>query len=922
MAVTPALYSLVLPTRLHPPRLRANRIARARLLTKLDIAQTKLTLLVAPAGFGKTTLLNQWVRRRSEPVAWLTLSPDDNALTIFLFALLSAIQHLDRDVVDVTMQQRMGPHAGEIEAVFAHLLNDPATFKTPWTLVLDDYHVIDNAQVDHVVRQLLEHTPNTFRIVIASRTAPRLPVARLRVHEELTYLNADELRVSAAELPSLIAEYGIAASAAEQRALIEHTNGWIVALHLAAITANAQPLGEVIRSLAGFNGDFDLLGDFLLQEVLDQQPPEVRRFLLQTAILERFTEAACRAVTGSAGAAQLLEQVQRRKLFLAPLDELGEWFHYHHLFRDFLLRRLLLEVEPEDVVALHAAAGAWFEQQGLVGEAINHTIKAEEWARAAALISRLATSRFLQHGESDLLVWLLSFPTTVLHADANLSSLTAYTLIRLGRGTEAEPLLAAAEQQWRAAGNAYGLALIGVVRGALARFRDDDAALITHAVDAIAHATGEAALDAEGRLATLTPRLIRLEGTWLGSVGQQLSYAHLTMGLRLQGRLAEAAGLYDQIEGAFNADGQALTDTYYAPEAANIYLAQGLLLQVESTCSAFLQHDGLASERMLGMALLGEVLREWNRLPAGEQVVREALALAARFEAPVFLPLLYNTLARIRWSSGDDEAALASLDAADEAAAALGNIRRAREATALRVRIALAGGDLAPALRWAAYRGFEGANVPTRTTLPELLVYARLLMAQDEPAGAAALLSDLGTAAAGDRRQHDLVHIEVLQSMAYFDLGDRDLALAELQKVLALAAPEGYVRAFLDEGTPMRRLLRIARRRFVQLPYVQRLLDEEGEDLRKAARIVHPALIESITAREHRVLQLLHVGLTNRELGEELGIALPTVKRHVANLYGKLGASSRSEALQKAYGLGLLSKQPAATPSAAGSLSE
>jgi LuxR family maltose regulon positive regulatory protein len=902
---------MLLPTKLRPPRLRGNRISRRRLLGRLDDAQTKVAIVLAPAGFGKTTLLAQWVSEQDDPIAWLTLGPEDNALPTFVAYLIAAFTSVDRELVEDALRRATASGPPSSETTLLALLNELATYSVPWGFVIDDYHVVDNPEIDHVVRQLIEHTPDDCRIVIASRTEPALPLARLHVRQELTLLGVDDLRVTTAELPELLAAYGIAASATEQLALNEHTDGWIAALHLSAIASTASSLEHVLASLSSFDGNLTTLGSFLLDEVLDQQPPELRAFLLQTAILDRFTVETCYAVTQRQNAGELLEQIQRRNLFLVLLDREGVWFRYHHLFGDFLRRRCALEADPVTIPALHAAASQWFEQQHLIGEAITHATRAGDWARAARMIAMVAPALIEQQGERDLLAWLRTFPDTVVHADPDLSSMAAYALVRHGRATEAAPLLDVAEQHWRAAGNHNGLSVIGLIRGAIARFRDDPEEIVTHAAAAIAHATGEQVLDADGRLADVTPRFLRYEGTWAGNTEVMTSFGHLAAGLRLKGRIPDAATVYQRIESAHAAAGWEITSTYFAPEYAALRIAQGQLYLAESLCRATLNHGPqlLASERMYAHASLGEVLREWNRLDEAQAAVREGLALAEQFDTPIMLPLLYGTLARALWSAGDDAGALAALDAMADAAVGLQNLRRGWDAQALRVRIALAAGDLVPATRWVVERSLRVAHMPESATFAEQLVYARVLLAQDEAGQAARVLTRLRDGAEHDGRVHDLIQVCVLLSLAYLDLFELDQAIAVLQHALELGAPHDYRRVFLDEGAPMTRLLRMAHRRGVQVRHVQSLLAAAGAEPGEVVRMQHRELVEPITARELEVLQLAAVGLSNREISDELVISVATTKRHVSNIYGKLGVSSRAEAVHKARRLGLLATE-------------
>lgn len=902
---------VLLPSKLQPPRTHDGVIARARVLRALDDTPSKVSIMVAPAGFGKTTLLTQWVEQAGRPVAWLSLDAQDNAPVRFMEYVIGALATIDPDL-DSRVRRRAATHgeAGVRELQQA-LLYEIAHADPPWILVLDDYHVLTHAGIHALVVQIITAMPAGGRLVIAGRTEPPLPTARLRIQGELTLLDADDLRATPDEATLLFAHHDLQADAAQIAVAREQVGGWLLGLHLIAHAAKQRSIGEILGTLSTLDEDMALLNEFLLQEVLEQQEPELRAFLLKISIMDRFTPGACFATTRQPAAYRFLDTIRRRGMFIIDLDERGEWLRFHHVFQDFLRARLLVETEPDVVRGLYAAAGRWHAEHGLFSEAIRFSLAAEEWQRAAALIQSVASEMIFRHRLTELFGWLHSLPESVVQSNPNLSTITAFGLIRDGRAEAALAYLDAAERVWRAEGFGNGLAMVEMNRAMAGRFRGSWLVLFNSAVKAIAFAPGEQALDAQGRLADVHPRMFTLEGTWRDQAPQAASYQHLALALLLLGRTKEAGVLVPRLQLAWAEQGYDMAAIPTGGLVPMLYLAQGRL-ELAETFARPLAGPVPAdrpTERALSAAVLAEVLYEWNRLDDAEQVVRAGLQMLEHAHASAESEPLQMLLGQVLWAQGDAAGALVALESAATTAEQRLNLTYLHEAQALRVQQELATGDREQARRWSLRRGLSVTGALESASTIEWLVYARMLIATDEAEQALLLLRRLREDAEREGHQHHLIKILALKSLTYLDLFDLDRAAETLATALAAAEEGRYVRVFIGEGNPMLRLLRIAHRRGASVQYIRDLLAEVGEAPEEVVRIAHQQLVEPITSREVQVLGLIAMGLTNKEIAEELYLSVATVKRHVTNLFGKLGVSNRTDAVHLARRLNLLSEE-------------
>lgn len=872
--------------------------------------------MVAPAGSGKTTVLARWATDYHEPVAWLSLSPQDNTLHLFVVYLIAAVSSVEPDFAERVHARVAQSDEPEGQALRTAALNEIARATTTWALVLDDYHTLTEPSIHDFVVELIAVLPEGCRLIVSSRDEPPFAIARLLLSGDLLLLGHSDLAATPDECQELFTLYGIALSDEQVATLIESTAGWLVALRCVALAAQTMPIEQVLESMPAFGARQDLLSEYLLQEVLEHEPAELREFILRIALLDRFTADVCYAVTGNPQAGQLLEQVRRRQLFLVRLDTDGTWFRFHHLFTEFLIRQLTRTASPPTIRALNSAASHWFAQHNFTDEAIVYAMRAEDWPHAAALITTISTKLFLRYQLNVLTDWVQSFPREVLLADPNLCAIAAFALVRQGRGAEADQYISAAETHWSAQGHQLGLAEVALVQGADMRFRADSRLLIEHTVRGILLATGESPLTPAGDLAEFTPRFITFRNTWMEPHPNVILYIQFVLGLLYAGRLADADLVAERLNKLYVDAGIELTSTYSAPLFALLRIAHG---QLDGAAAILRQMNDSArgdveTERVLLMATLAEVLYEQDRLDDAADTIRRALRLQQRIGSVACTPIARLQLARIRYAQGDVAGAASELDLAATAAEVIRSLHWLRAAEVLQIEQALREGDLPRARAWMLHRVLGDPTDLTNSNLSELLLYARVLIATDETERAVALLEQARPTLEAQGRRHDLLKLLVVLSLAELDLFELDRAVDVLAAALDIGEAGGYSRVFIDEGEPMYRLLRVAHRRGVGVLFIRQLLETTGQSLGEVNRIVHQELAEPITAREIEVLRFIALGMTNHEISEELFLSVGTVKRHITNLYGKLGVASRTDAVQRGRKLGLLSLNTAPTP--------
>jgi LuxR family maltose regulon positive regulatory protein len=871
--------SPLLTTKLFVPQARPGLVARSRLLERLDAGQTcKLTLISAPAGFGKTTLVAAWLARKPRRVAWLSLDEGDNDPARFLAHLGAAFQRADVSLDD--LQALRQPAA---ETVLTAFINRIGRKTEALTLVLDDYHAIGQESVHQVLTFLLEHLPPTLRLVITTRADPPLPLARLRGRGELLELRASELRFNEAEAGAFLNEVmGLELSAADVAALEARTEGWIVGLQLAALSLE----GEANRTgfIRAFAGDNRYVLDYLLDEVFSRQEEQVQAFLLKTAILERLCGPLCDAVVGgSSGEGQrMLERLERAGLFLVPLDDRRRWYRYHHLFADLLCHRLHL-TQPEAVAALRKRAAAWYEEAGHHGEALGQLFIAEEFAWAARLIEEAGPATLWERGEvATVRGWLAKLPGALVRERPKLLLLRVWVSHAMGEIEAIEPLLEEAEARLHAEQEAALQGEVAALRGLLASVRGDTSAALEQFLQAL-------------RVLPASDPYIR------GRALTGLAECHY-----LTGDLAAAARRFAEAGRAGHNLAAALYSLWWL---VNVQTLQGRLNEAEGTCKAMkrliAEHGSAFSGMDLAEVQLARLLCERGELDASEAMFQNVLQQGDRTSNPRVFLVAYLALARTLGAKGEWAAALASLDEAERIVSdhRITWTWGLPPIAAYRARLQLQQSEVAAAARWAEAQGLSPTDEIGYAREVEHYTLVRLLLSQGRLDEAEQLLTRLLALAEAGGRAARAIEARMLQALVLHARGALKPALEILATVLEQAEPEGYLRLFADEGERMAALLREAAMRNLRPAYVARLLAACGH--RPLPAKAH-ALIEPLSKRELDVLRLMAGRLSNKEIAVELALSSNTVKWYARSIFEKLGVHKRRSAVAKARELGIL----------------
>ena len=907
---------VLLATKLHVPGPRPGFVPRPRLAEQLDEGLSRgLVLICAPAGYGKTVLLADWARSGQRQAAWLSLDAADNDPARFWRHAVAALDRV-RPGIGARAGALLGsPAAASFEGLVTALINELAAQPggdDETVLILDDYHLISSQPVHASLGFLLEHRPPSLCLVLASRSDPSLPLARLRARGQLAELRAAELRFTSGEAAALLQQAAAAPGAAlpdaAVAALAARTEGWAAGLQLAALSLRGQP--DIAGFVAAFAGSHRYVLDYLAEEVLDRQDGQMRAFLLETSVLDRLSGPLCDAVTSQTGSQAMLERVERAGLFLLPLDEVRGWWRYHHLFAD-LLRARLQDEQPARAVPLHRNAAAWYEQHGLADDAIRHALAAGDTARAARLIEQEFDLVYGLRGEAATTQrWLSGLPAEFVRSRPRLLLAQAQLAAAAGRVEAVEPLLDAAERAAAGAaeepfkptaGSAASLlvnvpALIALHRSNLAQHRGDAEATAAFASQALA------GLGEDERLLEYVSRCNLAVAEWL------------------RGRVAEAERAFAPSIAGW-ADRPAIT-AWARHILGQVQHARGRLDASAQTYQQALELTAPPGRPPLpaaGPAYVGlaEVAYQRNELDSALEHVTVGIALCRQLAYTPPLAAGLVTLAWIRQATGDPAGALEAIGEAGRVSP--GPAGLLNPVPAQRARLLLAQGDLAAAARWAAERGLAADDELDYSSEPGHLVLARVLLAQDLSGQALALLDRLHAAAAAQDRAGSLIETGALRALALAASGEETAAVNALAATLTLACPQGYVRVFADEGAPIAALLvrLVAAQRSgeaaAQVPLgclarLQRALDagHPTPDSRPGATAAISGIVEPLTSRELEVLEMLAAGRSNQAIAGQLVVTLDTVKKHVSHVLGKLGAANRTEAVTRARQLGLI----------------
>jgi len=906
----------VLGTKLHLPSPRRRLVQRARLTGQLRAdggEEPRLVLVAAPAGFGKTTLLAQWLaaEKPQRRVAWLALDPGDADLRLFLTHLVAAIQTAEPEAgVDALALLEAGGTT-PADAVLVSLINDLDVLAGPTVVALDDYHVIDGAAVHEAVTFLLDNLPPQVTLAMATRADPPLPLARLRARGELVEVRAADLRFTTGEAEVFLNEVmGLQLEPVLVAALEARTEGWAAGLQLAALSARSHAgagggSGDVAGFVEAFSGSHRFVLDYLVEEVLDRHRDEVRAFLLDTSVLDQLTGGLCDALTGRSDGQPMLEALERENLFVVPLDDERRWYRYHHLFADALRARLAAR-HGGRAGELHASASRWLAGNGLLADAVRHAIASGEHEHTADLVELTLADLRRRRQDRTLRDWLAALPDDVVRRRPLLAACAGWSRLsegdfdgveswldaaEAGLGTTPPSAIPAGGSPAEAARDREGEvrslpAMIAVYRASVAQARGDVDGTVSHARRALALAGPEDHF----------PR-----GAAAGFVGLAAWAA---------GDLGTAVDTFTDAVASLHAAGMVADELGATVVMANMWLARGRPIEArrlyERALAAAESYPGpvLSTTGDLHVGL-ADVLREQGDLDAAAEHLEIARELGDRASLPENRHRWYTATAALLQAEGDLAGAIEILDQA-EPRFLPGYFPDVRPIAATRARVRIVQGRLDDARAWARDRGIAPTDPPAYLAEYDQLTLARLLVAEGDTREALDLLGRVLDAARAAGRDGSLVEAGMMRALAHHANGDADSAAAGLAAALASGVPAGYCRLFLDEGPPMTELLgQVARAAVHDIrTHAEHLLAAAQRTSARAP--AGPASGEGLSERELEVLRLLATDLTGPEISGRLFMSVNTFRTHTRHLFTKLDVNTRRAAVTRAGELGLL----------------
>jgi LuxR family transcriptional regulator, maltose regulon positive regulatory protein len=899
----------LLATKLRAPRLRDGLVARPQLRERLNEAMTtSLALVSAPPGFGKSTLVAAWTSSLPNPAAWLSIDSRDNDPMTFWTYVVAAVEAVAPHPVSAA-RAALDSSQPETDVVIAGLLNDLAGQPDDVVLVLDDYHVIDRPEVHEGVAMMVDRLPPTAHVVVATRSDPPLPLARLRALGELVEIRAGDLRFTEDETRAYLNDsMGLDLASTEVAALEKRTEGWVAALQLAAVSMRDRE--DRVSFIAAFEGNDRYVVDYLADEVLIRQAEDIRAFLMETSILDRLTAPLCDAVTDRTDSRVMLRAIEQANLFLVALDDQRRSYRYHHLFADVLQARLKDE-HPDLLPILHRRASDWFQRSGDRYEAVRHAFVARDFERAADLVELALPELRQTRNLTTMRAWLDALPDHVYRARPVLSVTCAGSLMANGEVEDVEARLRDAER-WlgTTVGTAHDRpgtgpvvlddeafrrlpATIAVYRAAQAQGAGDLEAAVGHARRALDLADADDHFDrgaAAGFLALATWTSGDLEtayGYWVETMSSLEQAAHAVDAVGCIRPLAEIRIVQGRLK-----------------DAMRLY-QRGLQLATERQ-QPVLRGAGDMHVGMSGLQI------EWNELDAARDHLRASTELGDHAGLALNPYRWHLAMARIREIEGDLVSAIEQLDKAERVYVSE-FYPDSRPVSALRARLWILQGRLADAIAWTEDRGLTIDDELTYLSEFEHIVFARVLIARwqrdkdvESAHDALTLLSRLEAAAELTGRDRSRIEVLVLQAVLHQRLGDVASAQAPLERALSLAERDGHVRVFVHEGAPMADLLATALRGGITVGYAGHLLAAlTGPGPRYEAG---QGLLEPLSRREVEVLRLLSTELDGPSIARQLVVGVSTVRSHTKSIYAKLGVSNRRAAVRRGEELGLLTR--------------
>lgn len=905
----------ILATKLYIPPPRPDIVPRPRLIERLDDGLAKgrrLTLISASAGFGKTTLVSEWIADCGRSVAWLSLDEGDHDPARFITYLITALQSIKAGIGESLLVTLQSPQPLQIETILTTLLNEISTIQQPFLLILDDYHSVDSQRVDQALIFLIEHQPPQMHLVIATREDPNLPLSRLRARSQCTELRVADLRFTPAEAAEFLNRaMGLNLSEESIASLETRTEGWIAGLQLAAISMQGQP--DPASFIHSFTGSHRFVMDYLLEEVLQQQPENVQSFLLRTSVLDRMCGPLCDAgfPDSSAPGQATLEYLERANLFIIPLDNERRWYRYHHLFADLLRKRVGQNLGPEEIAALHIHASQWYENNDLMLDAFRHAAAANDIERAIRLMENKKMHLHRRGTATTILDWIETLSDAVRNARPVLWWMQATLMLTIGQTIGVEEKLQAAE-------NALDVVNI------------PDAELDIPTRDLI------------GKIAVIRANLAQAEAqaeTIVVQARRALEYLHPT-NLVYRSSAVRTMGFAHYWQDDWDKARQAYTEALSLAQTARdipstmlalVRLGQlqedqnQLYLAVESYQQA-LNLIGEYSNPNTTIAYLGlaEIFYQWNNLDTAEQYAKQGLKLAQQYDQITDRIIMSELhLALIKLARGDVSGAAQMVSQAEQTSRQRNFTLRLANIAFFQTWLHLHQGDLDAA-----------AQLTRQNEIP--LMRARVLIRQNEPSAALEVLETLRQHAKAKGLARRLLDVMAVQSVALYTQGEKKKAVELLGEALARAEPAGFIRLFVDEGEPMRLLIVDVRSMIKNqehpgihpLPgYVDRLLAAFPESIKtisqsetltsyESAGVVNPKhphlmqvqvseIADPLSERELEVLNLLRSELSGPEIAERLIVSLNTLRTHTKNIFNKLGVNNRRAAVRRAEELDL-----------------
>jgi LuxR family maltose regulon positive regulatory protein len=913
----------LLSTKLYIPSLRPELVPRPRLIERLDAGlDRKLTLISAPAGYGKTTLLSEWIASCGRRVAWLSLDEHDNDPTRFWMYVCAAVCGALPKVSGAFQAMLAATPQPAIETVLTALINELAGQSSQIVLVLDDYQMIKTQSIHAGLAFLLDYLPPQMHLGITTRIDPPLNLARLRIQQQMTELRASDLRFTSEETAAFLNQVmKLALTPTDVARLEARTEGWIAGLQATAMAIQNQD--DVSGFIAAFAGSHRYILSYLIEEVLQRQPEHIQSFLLQTCVLERLCGSLCDAVCSfEAGDGrnghEILEHLEKTNLFIVPLDDEQRWYRYHHLFSDMLHARLKHAYSPKQIHALHRRASEWYAAHGLVSEAIKHALAAQNSELAAQLIEQHAEEVFQRYELTTLLSWIKELPPELVKSRLRLNMISGWALLATGQMDESEKCMCDVERA------------VGATADALMADPAARTSLAPETVGALVEATA----------IRLSQAIQRLDFSLvLELAGQILPYLDddtlpcpynspatlrptvlfpMAVAYECSGQIGTAARTFAEAAALAREQDNHYIVLMATGHLAQLQVVQGRLRDAERMCQDTLEWGNKlvgSSAPTVGIAhvALGNLRCERNDLQVALTHLQKGIALLKPWRYRDGLLPGYIGLARTKRAQGDWDGAFAAIDELAESCSGSEALFILPTVAAFRASLWIARGSVTAAAEWVASSGLSADDEPFYFQEYLYLVLARVLLAQGNLTKATQLLARLRTAAETGKRTGRLIEVLVLQALTLRAQGKQAEALTALRRALTLAAPEEYVRLFMDEGQAMVDLLNgvVDQLSPADQRYVHRLLAAYPDSPVSPSRprpptVQQSTLIEPLSERELELLRLIATGMTNRAIADKLMVSVNTVKTHARNIYGKLGVRNRTEATSRARDLELI----------------